>query len=75
VAQGCRTAGIGCIDCKQWLNASLETVLEPIQLRRRALAQRPDLVADVLREGGRRAAATIAETRDVVQDKVGIVRY
>jgi tryptophanyl-tRNA synthetase len=75
VAAGCRSAGIGCIDCKRQLNESLETVLAPIQLRRRELARSPDLVRDVLHEGGRRAAATIAETRDVVQDRVGIVRY
>jgi tryptophanyl-tRNA synthetase len=75
VAEGCRTAGIGCVDCKRALNESLEGVLAPIQLRRRELAAQAGLVAEVLHEGAARARVIVSETREVVQDKVGIVRY
>jgi tryptophanyl-tRNA synthetase len=75
VANGCRTASIGCIDCKRVLDASLHALIEPIQVRRRELASRQDLVRSVLHDGAERARAIIRETRDVVQDKVGIVRY
>jgi tryptophanyl-tRNA synthetase len=75
VATGCRTAGMGCLDCKAVLHENINTVLTPIRVRRAELAAEADLVRDVLRDGAARARTTVAETRDVVQDKVGIVRY
>ncbi len=75
VAEGCRTAGISCIDCKMQLHHGIGALLQPIQLRRRELAGRTDLVRDVLADGAKHARKIVTETRDVVQDAVGIVRY
>ncbi len=71
-AQGCRTAGIGCLDCKKIMIARAETELAPIRERRRALAARPDDVRDVLADGTRRAKAVAAETMAEVRTLVGL---
>lgn len=75
VASACRTASIGCIDCKQTLNASMSTLLDPIRLLRNDLAARPERVREVLGDGAASARAVVRETRDVVQDNLGIVRF
>jgi len=66
-AEGCRTAGIGCIECKNALADALLARIEPIAKRRRELEKRPDDVRDVFREGDRRARevaeATMADVR------------
>ena len=75
VAEGCRTAGIGCFDCKKILHGNLVSLLAPFQERRRDLASRPGLVGDVLHQGGKRARAVIAETTARTRAAMGIVVY
>jgi tryptophanyl-tRNA synthetase len=58
----CRSAGIGCIDCKNHLLSHLEPVLQPIQERRARLQNDRDGVRAVLAEGARRARAEAALT-------------
>jgi tryptophanyl-tRNA synthetase len=69
-AEGCRTAGIGCLDCKKIMIARAEAELGPIREKRRVLAARPDDVRDVIADGNRRARimaeATMAEVRRLV---------
>jgi len=69
-ATGCRTAGIGCLDCKDVLLKYLEPALAPIRERRQAFAEKPDLIVDILRAGSARAKlvaeATMTEVRRVV---------
>src|SRR4051812_7673412 len=61
VDQGCRSAGIGCIECKGWAADSLVQVLAPMQERRRKYENDPKLAWDIL-ETGSRKAAQVAET-------------
>jgi len=74
LAHGCRTAGIGCLQCKRVLHGEIVTDLAPLQERWRDLAARPDDVRDILRAGADRvrpiARATIAEVRE----KMGLSR-
>jgi tryptophanyl-tRNA synthetase len=65
-ATGCRTAGIGCLDCKDKLLQHMEPVLAPIRERRRQFAEKPDLIVDVLHEGSRRARRAAQATMDEV---------
>ncbi|MBZ0254213.1 MAG: tryptophan--tRNA ligase [Candidatus Methylomirabilis sp.] len=69
-AEGCRTAGIGCLDCKKVLIRHVQDELEPIRERRAELLAKPEVVRDVLRAGERRASAvaeaTMAEVREVL---------
>jgi len=72
-AEGCRAAGIGCVDCKKRLHGHLLELLGPVQERRRELARDPALVGDVLSDGTRRAREAIRETVERAKDLVGIV--
>jgi len=69
-ATGCRTAGIGCLDCKDVLLKHLLPPLEKIRERRTALAQRPGEIEEILREGSRKARrvaqATLAEAKAAI---------
>jgi tryptophanyl-tRNA synthetase len=71
-AEGCRTAGIGCLECKQIMIARAEQELAPIRERRAALAARPDDVRDVLATGTRRARAVAEATMAAVRARVGV---
>jgi tryptophanyl-tRNA synthetase len=66
-AAGCRSAGIGCLDCKAKLAEHVLERLAGIHARRPELARHPDTVWDVLLEGSRRARevaeATLQEVR------------
>jgi tryptophanyl-tRNA synthetase len=60
VYEGCRTAGIGCIECKSWAADALVQILNPIQERRATL--RDDAVEAILNEGAVRAARRAEQT-------------
>ncbi len=66
-ATGCRTAGIGCLDCKDVLLKHLEPALAPIRERRQGFAEKPDMIADILREGSARARRVAQATMDEVR--------
>jgi len=50
VYDGCRTAGIGCIECKGWAADSIIREIEPIQDRRREYEATPERVHTILLE-------------------------
>jgi tryptophanyl-tRNA synthetase len=60
VYEGCRSAGIGCIECKGWAADALVQVLTPIQQRRASFSQAQ--VIEILQEGSRRAAVRAEHT-------------
>ena len=67
VNEGCRTAGIGCIECKKWAADNLWKVLGPIQERRAKYEANPKLAWDLLEQGSAKARdaaeATMREVR------------
>jgi len=70
VATNCRTAGWGCLDCKDVLLKHMLPPLEKIRERRQAFAEKPDAVKDVLIEGSRRARVVAQQTMKEVRDAV-----
>ena len=72
-ATGCRTAGIGCLDCKDKLLEYMEPVLSPIRERRRQWMEKPDTIVDVLHEGSRRARRMAQTTMDDVHRVVPLL--
>jgi tryptophanyl-tRNA synthetase len=68
----CRSAGIGCVDCKQIFARNLNAALAPFREKRAALAQNPDHVWDVLADGARRATAIAEQTLAEVRAAVGL---
>ncbi len=60
--QGCRTAGIGCVECKKAMAEHLVRWLEPIQSRRQQYARQPETVQEILRRGSVRARRVARRT-------------
>jgi tryptophanyl-tRNA synthetase len=60
VYEGCRSAGIGCIECKGWAADALVQLLAPIQARRAGFTE--PQVKEILEDGSLRAAARAEET-------------
>jgi tryptophanyl-tRNA synthetase len=71
VAQQCRSAGWGCIDCKKVLAESIETELVPIRRRAEELVNRKDLVEAALESGAARCRVLARETMEGVRDRMG----
>jgi len=65
VYDGCRSAGIGCIECKGWAADALVQVLQPIQERRASYSEAQ--VKEILEDGGNRARARAEVTMEQVQ--------
>ena len=69
-----RRGGLGDAALKQRLAGILRDLLGPIRERRAAIARDPDRVRDVLRTGTAQARRLTEETRDAVQDALGLFR-
>jgi tryptophanyl-tRNA synthetase len=69
VYEGCRTAGIGCIECKSWAADALVQLLMPIQERRAGFTrpQVEEILADGTKRARSRAEQTMVEVRDAMQ--------
>jgi tryptophanyl-tRNA synthetase len=65
VYDGCRSAGIGCIECKGWAADALVQVLNPIQERRARFT--PGEVEDILKDGSSRARTRAEQTMTEVR--------
>lgn len=72
VYEGCRSAGIGCIECKGWAADALVQLLAPMQERRRKFEENPRLAWDILEDGTQRAAKVAGETMDDVRAAMGM---
>jgi tryptophanyl-tRNA synthetase len=73
VAQNCRTAGWGCLDCKRVLADNLSAALAPIRERAAALQAEPTRVSDMLTDGAARAQAMAEETMHGVRERMGFL--
>ena len=70
VTQGCRTAGIGCLDCKKIMIKHVIEELAPTRERRAAYEKDPQAVEEILASGSQaaqqRASVTLAEVRETL---------
>ncbi|HEV2383140.1 MAG TPA: tryptophan--tRNA ligase [Terriglobia bacterium] len=74
VNRECRTAEIGCVDCKKLMAAALNERLAPIQERRRAYEQAPGQVWDILEAGTVKARQVAETTMTEVREAMGLAR-
>jgi tryptophanyl-tRNA synthetase len=72
VALGCRTASIGCLECKSLLADEMIDELEPVRARRENLLARPEVVGDILARGAASCRPRARATLDEVRQKMGI---
>ena len=64
----CRTAGIGCVDCKKLFAKNLNAHLEPFRAKRAELESQPDYVQGILDDGARRARVIAQKTMEEVRE-------
>ena len=73
VAAACRSAEIGCVQCKKELAEAIADYFGPFRERREQLARRPEYVREVIEDGARRASvaarATIEEVKTAMHLK------
>ncbi|RJG13842.1 tryptophan--tRNA ligase [Pseudomonas cavernicola] len=72
VQQGCKSAGIGCLDCKAPLIEAVQAELKPLQARAIDYQDSPDLVRSILAEGAERARDEARETLTEVRLALGL---
>jgi tryptophanyl-tRNA synthetase len=72
VYEGCRSAGIGCIECKGWAADALVQLLNPMQQRRKKFEENPRLAWDILEAGSEQARKAAGETMEDVRAAMGI---
>jgi tryptophanyl-tRNA synthetase len=70
VDRRCRSADIGCVDCKKRMAAHLNAFLEPIRERRRFYLERPGLVEEIITAGSDKARQTAVRTLEEVRAAV-----
>jgi len=72
VAAGCRTAGIGCIDCKKVLIRNVFKVLDPIWAKREELLSNPEQLHAIVEKGNEKARKAAQETMVIVRKAMGL---
>jgi tryptophanyl-tRNA synthetase len=72
VNEGCRTAGIGCIECKSWAADALVSILNPMQGRRKKYEDNPRLAWDILEAGSAKASHVAETTMREVREAMGM---
>ncbi|MGA2509650.1 MAG: tryptophan--tRNA ligase [Candidatus Acidiferrales bacterium] len=66
----CRTAAIGCVDCKKLMAENLVKWIEPVQARRKDFEAHPQQVWDILDAGGKKAHGAARRTMKRVRNAI-----
>ena len=72
IDNGCRSAAIGCIDCKKMLFENINKELAPIRERAIALKNHTGYVIDSLKKGAKECSAIAKQTMDEVRRVIGL---
>lgn len=73
VQEGCTTAKIGCLDCKQPVIDAILAELEPFRERAQQFIEQPDVVRSIIAEGCDEARDAARETLDDVREAMGVM--
>ncbi|MBW2143394.1 MAG: tryptophan--tRNA ligase [Deltaproteobacteria bacterium] len=68
----CRSAGIGCVECKKIMAAGLKKGLEPVRERRKELEADTQKIEEIIAEGNARARSIAIETMEEVREAIKI---
>lgn len=72
VAEGCRSAALGCSDCKALLSVSVKKRLEPFRKMRQQTQENPSIIQDVLTAGAAKAEKVAQTTMTKIKDSMGL---
>ena len=73
LAKQCRSAEIGCVDCKNNLAQEINSTLKSFRERRAELAEKPQYIRDVLADGAARARLIARDTMREVKENIGLL--
>ncbi|MBW8072665.1 MAG: tryptophan--tRNA ligase [Ferrovum sp.] len=73
VEDGCRSAGIGCVQCKQPIIEQVILELRPLRERAQLYEEDPTLVRNIIADGCERARRLACDTLRDVRDAMGLV--
>ena len=73
IAEQCRSAKIGCVDCKKLLAQGINSAFSSFRKKRADLAAKPQYITDILADGAQRAQAIAKETLGEVKQKMGLI--
>ena len=73
IAEQCRSAEIGCVECKTLLAGKINLALKPFRERRAEIAAKPEYVKEVLADGAKRASVIAKETMREVKQNMGLL--
>ncbi|MCK4586171.1 MAG: tryptophan--tRNA ligase [Gammaproteobacteria bacterium] len=72
VQEGCKSAGIGCLDCKQPVIDAILKELAPIRERAQEFEENPKLVRSIIAEGNEAARDVAGDTLEEVREAMGL---
>ncbi|MAY02751.1 MAG: tryptophan--tRNA ligase [Gammaproteobacteria bacterium] len=72
VQEGCRSAGIGCLECKKPVIDAVITELQPIREKAEQLKASPGMVKSIIAEGSEKAREVARETLIDVRQAMGL---
>ena len=72
VTQGCKSAGIGCLECKQPVIDGILAEQQPMRERAQPYLDHPKLVRDIVDAGTERARVTARQTMREVREAIGL---
>ena len=75
VDKECRSAAIGCKDCKTQLLEKMQPRLEPFREKRAEILAKPDLIPEILNHGAKAARETAKNTMAQVKEFMGMKTY
>jgi tryptophanyl-tRNA synthetase len=73
IGEKCKTAQIGCVDCKMLVAKEINKSLEPFRARRAELATKPEYIKEVLADGANRARVIAKETLKEAKARMGLL--
>ena len=74
ICEGCKTAGIGCIDCKKKLNAHIQEMMTPVRERRAKYEGKKSLLDEILADGAQKAGRVARQTMSEIYPAMGLLR-
>jgi len=72
IAKDCRSAAVGCVDCKKIMARNLLEALVPVHEKRDYYNNHPDLVEDIIKEGCNKASTVARQTMTEVRNVIGM---
>ena len=73
ICEGCKSAGIGCIDCKKKLNAHIQDMMTPVRERRAKYEGKKSLLDEILADGAERAGKVARQTMSTIYPAMGLL--